>query len=71
MTFELALESLSRDERFKATVYAMNTLLQKKGIYTSAEFEQLFCEHAQNGITRTAQASEPSASEAANREAAA
>ena len=35
-------------ESFRATVYAMNTLLIKKGFYTSKEFEQLFCEHAVN-----------------------
>lgn len=34
----------SRDEAFKATVYAMNTLLIHKGIYTQQEFEQLFVE---------------------------
>jgi len=33
MSFEGALGSLSRDERFKATVYAMNTLLIQKGVY--------------------------------------
>ena len=37
---------LSRDDRFKATIYAMNTLLIHKGIYTHEEFEQLFVEWA-------------------------
>jgi hypothetical protein len=42
MSFEQALELLSRDDRFKATIYAMNTLLIHKGIYTQEEFQQLF-----------------------------
>jgi len=46
MSFEEALESLSRDERFKATVYAMNSLLIQKGVYTPQEFERLFAEWA-------------------------
>jgi hypothetical protein len=48
MTFKEALGLMGRDEAFKATVYAMNTLLIQKGVYTSEEFEQLFCEHALN-----------------------
>ena len=44
MSFDEALEIASRDERFMATVYAMNTLLIHKGIYTKAEFESLFVE---------------------------
>lgn len=46
MSFQEALESLSRDERFKATVYAMNSLLIQKGVYSAAEFEKLFSEWA-------------------------
>ena len=46
MSFEDALESLSRDERFKATVYAMNSLLIQKGIYSRQEFEREFTEWA-------------------------
>lgn len=46
MSFEKTLELLSRDDRFKATIYAMNTLLIHKGIYTQREFEQLFVEWA-------------------------
>jgi len=42
MSFDEAIELASRDERFMATVYAMNTLLIHKGIYTQLEFEQLF-----------------------------
>jgi predicted transporter len=44
MSFEEALSLASRDESFKATVYAMNTLLIGKGIYTQEEFEALFVE---------------------------
>ena len=46
MSYDDALEVLSRDERFKATVYAMNTLLIHKGIYTQEEFQELFVEWA-------------------------
>ena len=46
MTYEQALDFLSRDDRFKATIYAMNTLLIHKGIYTHEEFERLFVEWA-------------------------
>jgi hypothetical protein len=41
------MEVLSRDERFKATVYAMNTLLVEKGIYSPEEFEFHFRHWAQ------------------------
>lgn len=44
MSFDKAIENASRDERFRATVYAMNTLLIHKGIYTQKEFEELFVE---------------------------
>jgi hypothetical protein len=46
VSYEEALDHLSRDDRFKATVYAMNTLLIHKGIYTQNEFQQLFVEWA-------------------------
>ena len=44
MSFEEALALASRDEGFRATVYAMNTLLIHKGIYTQEEFQALFVE---------------------------
>ena len=44
MSFDEALKIASRDERFMATVYAMNTLLIHKGIYTTEEFESIFIE---------------------------
>ncbi len=34
MSFEEAMRLASRDEAFKATIYAMNTLLIHKGIYS-------------------------------------
>ena len=44
MSYEEALEIASRDESFKASVYAMNTLLIHKGVYTHEEFQRLFTE---------------------------
>jgi hypothetical protein len=44
MSYEEAMNLASRDEAFKATVYAMNTLLIHKGIYTQQEFQDLFVE---------------------------
>ena len=44
MSFEDALNLATREESFKATIYAMNTLLISKGIYTREEFESLFVE---------------------------
>lgn len=54
MSFEEALEMASRDEGFKATVYAMNTLLIHKGIYTQEEFQTLFIEWVQKEQKRKA-----------------
>ena len=50
ITFEEAMEKLSRDDRFRATVYSMNTLLVQKGIYPPEEFELHFREFAQKQI---------------------
>ncbi len=58
MSFEEALNLASRDESFKATVYAMNTLLIGKGIYTREEFEELFVEWV-NKEQRRARAANP------------
>jgi hypothetical protein len=44
MSFEEALNLAARDEAFKATVYAINTLMIDKGVYTREEFEVLFVE---------------------------
>jgi len=46
MSFEKALDILTRDERFHATIYAMNSLLISKSIYTNEEFQTLFTEWA-------------------------
>jgi hypothetical protein len=46
MTFEEAMEKMSRDDRFRATVYAINTLLVHKGVYSPVEFEERFLEFA-------------------------
>jgi len=54
VSFEQALTVLSRDERFKATVYAMNTLLIHKGVYTQEEFQHLFVEWANKQKERPA-----------------
>ncbi len=50
ISFEEAMDKLSRDERFRATVYAMNTLLVQKGIYSPAEFEFQFRQFAQKNL---------------------
>jgi hypothetical protein len=47
ISFENAMEKLSREERFRATVYSMNTLLVQKGIYSPEEFEFQFRQFAQ------------------------
>lgn len=44
MSFDEAIEMASRDDRFKATVYAMNTLLIYEGVYTQSEFGERFVE---------------------------
>jgi hypothetical protein len=45
--FDEAMEKLSREERFRATVYTVNTLLVQKGIYSPEEFEFQFRQFAQ------------------------
>lgn len=46
ISFEQAVEILSREERFMATVQAMNALLIQKGVYKIEEFQQLFTDWA-------------------------
>lgn len=48
MSYEEAIKVLPEDEAFRATVYAMNTLLIQKGVYGAREFEYFFCQHAEN-----------------------
>lgn len=50
VSFEEAMTKLSRDDRFRATVYAMNTLLVQKGIYSPEEFELHFRQFAQKQL---------------------
>ena len=58
MTYERAMEVMDRDESFRAVVYAMNTLMLQKGLYTGKEFEFYFCQHAQNFVNGFQGASE-------------
>ncbi len=50
ISFNEAMSQLSREERFRATVYAMNTLLVQKGIYSPEEFEFQFRQFAQKNL---------------------
>lgn len=52
MSFEEALDAVSRDDRFKATIYAMNTLLIQRGVYTQGEFENRFIEWVEKELRR-------------------
>lgn len=58
MSFEEALAVASRDESFKATVYAMNTLLIHKGIYSQEELQTLFVEWVEKEQRRKAPSSQ-------------
>jgi hypothetical protein len=44
------MEKLSRDERFRATVDSMNTLLVQKGIYSREELELRFRPFSQKSL---------------------
>jgi hypothetical protein len=50
ISFEEAMDRMSREDRFRATVYAMNTLLVQKGIYSPEEFEFQFRQFAQKNL---------------------
>jgi hypothetical protein len=50
--YEEALECLSSDESFKSTIYAMNSLLIDKGIYTAEEFRFQFRQAAQKHVRK-------------------
>jgi hypothetical protein len=60
MSYEEAMRKASRDEAFKATVYAMNSLLIQKGIYTQDEFQQLFAEWVKKEESKKTRASDVS-----------
>jgi len=61
LSFEDAIEALSREEYFMGTVSAMNSLLVKKGIYSTTEFQEIFIEWA------AAQMKKPSSARPGNR----
>jgi hypothetical protein len=65
MTYEEAMKLASRDEAFKATVYAMNTLLIHRGIYTQEEFQQLFAEWVKKEESKNGRSKDVSHPEAA------
>lgn len=48
-----AARLLSREERFMATVAAMNTLLIEKQIYTQQEFDAIFCDWAAVQVSKS------------------
>lgn len=50
--YEEALERLSAEEAFRATVYAMNTLLIEKGFYSTEEFRFQFRQSAQKQLRK-------------------
>ncbi len=50
ISFNEAMERLSRDDRFRATVYSINTLLVQKGIYSPEEFELQFRQFARKHL---------------------
>lgn len=65
MSYEKAMRLASRDDAFKATVYAMNTLLIHKGIYTQEEFQKLFVEWVKKEESKKGGSKEVIRSEAA------
>ena len=50
--YEDALEQLTEGQRLRATVYAMNTLLIAKGVYTAPEFRFQFRQSAQKQLRK-------------------
>ena len=52
ISYQEAMDSLTTDERFRATVYAMNTLLIQKGCYSAEEFEFQFRQSAQKQLKK-------------------
>jgi hypothetical protein len=50
ISFEEAMTRLARKDRFRATVYSMNTLLVQKGVYSPEEFEFHFRQFAQKNL---------------------
>lgn len=52
LTFTDAMAELSREERFMATVYAMNSLMIAKGYYTAQEAESYYCQWAEAQVKK-------------------
>ncbi|HEY1526035.1 MAG TPA: hypothetical protein VGH51_07335 [Candidatus Angelobacter sp.] len=52
INYDDALAQLTEEQRLRATVYAMNTLLIAKGIYTAEEFRFQFRQSAQKQLGR-------------------
>ena len=50
--YQEAVESLTADEVFRATVYAMNTLLMQKGFYSAEEFQFQFRQSARKQLKK-------------------
>lgn len=50
--YEESLDALSEEQRFRAVVYAMNTLLIAKGVYSPEEFRFQFRQFAQKQLKR-------------------
>jgi hypothetical protein len=50
--YDDALAQLTEEERLRATVYAMNTLLIAKGIYSAEEFRFQFRQSAQKQLRK-------------------
>lgn len=60
MTFDEAMNILSREERFMGTVAAMNALLVSKGVYSPDEFASHFIQWAEAQQRRTQDRPAPS-----------
>jgi hypothetical protein len=52
INYDDALAQLTEEQRFRATVYAMNTLLIAKGFYTAEEFRFQFRQSAQKQLRK-------------------
>jgi len=52
INYDDALARLTEERRFRATVYAINTLFIAKGIYTAEEFRFQFRQSAQKQLRK-------------------
>jgi hypothetical protein len=53
LTHREAMDLLSREQRFMATVSAMNTLMIQKGVYTPEEMEAYFIQWAEAEVRKS------------------